>query len=205
VGVDRSRWKTEKHFVSWLGLCPDNRTGGGKVLKRGARHVVNRASTALRLAAWPLRSQSALGAKFRRLRSKLGAPKSITAMAHMLARLDYRMLKFGLDYVDRGTHFAKPNTNTNDCNESQNRPPLSICNYSSHKSCQLSSGEWPVTQPVRKAYIRQRRPLFNKVEKMLLMLGEHSVCNSNAWFARRTNEACRTSCTTFFHRLRGWS
>jgi transposase len=68
--------------------------------------VVNRAATALRLAAWALlRSQSALGAKFRRLRSKLGAPKAITAMAHMLARLVYGMLKFGHDYVDRGTEF----------------------------------------------------------------------------------------------------
>lgn len=52
-----------------------------------------------------LRSQSALGAKFRRLRSKLGAPKAITAMAHMLARLVYRMLMFGHDYVDRGIEF----------------------------------------------------------------------------------------------------
>jgi len=106
VGVDMSRWKTEKHFASWLGLCPDNRISGGKVLKRGTRHVVNRAATALRLAASALlRSQSALGAKFRRLRSKLGAPKAITAMAHMLARLVYRMLRFGHDYVDRGIEF----------------------------------------------------------------------------------------------------
>src|SRR5438477_6403060 len=88
VGVDMSRWNTEKQFASWLGLCPDNRISGGKVLKSGTRHVVNRAATALRLAAWSLiRSQSALGANFRRLRSKLGAPKAITAMAHKLARL----------------------------------------------------------------------------------------------------------------------
>jgi transposase len=123
VGVDMSRWKTEKHFASWLGLCPDNRISGGKVLKRGTRHVVNRASTALRLAASALlRSQSALGAKFRRLRSKLGAPKAITAMAHMLARLVYRMLKFGHDYS------TKRNTDINNYNESENRPLLSICN-----------------------------------------------------------------------------
>ncbi len=106
VGVDMSRWKTEKHFASWLGLCPDNRVSGGKVLKRGTRRVVNRAATALRLAAWSLiRSQSALGAKFRRLRSKLGAPKAITAMAHTLARLIYRMLKFGRQYVDQGIEY----------------------------------------------------------------------------------------------------
>jgi hypothetical protein len=100
VGVDMSRWKTEKQFASWLGLCPDNRISGGKVLKRGTRHVVNRAATALRMAAWSLfRSQSALGANFRRLRRKLGAPKAITAMAHKLARLVYRMLKFGQGYL----------------------------------------------------------------------------------------------------------
>ena len=106
VGVDMSRWKSEKQFASWLGLCPDNRISGGKVLKRGTRQVVNRASTALRLAAWGLlRSQSALGAKFRRLRSRLGAPKAITAMAHLLARLIYRMLKFGHAYVDKGMEY----------------------------------------------------------------------------------------------------
>jgi transposase len=78
VGVDMTRWKTEKRFASWLGLCPNNRISGGKVLKRGTRQVVNRAATALRLAAWSLiRSQSALGAKFRRLRSKLGLPKRL--------------------------------------------------------------------------------------------------------------------------------
>ncbi len=103
VGVDMSRWRTEKQFASWLGLCPDNRISGGKVLKRGTRQVTNRAATALRMAAWSLlRSQSALGANFRRLRRKLGAPKAITAMAHKLARLVYRMLKFGKEYVDKG-------------------------------------------------------------------------------------------------------
>jgi len=106
VGLDMSRWKTEKHFASWLGLCPDHRISGGKILKRGTRRVINRAATALRLAAWSLiRSQSALGAKFRRLRSKLGAPKAITAMAHTLARLIYRMLKFGHQYADRGIEY----------------------------------------------------------------------------------------------------
>jgi len=106
VGVDMSCWTSEKQFASWLGLCPDNRISGGKVLKRGTRHVVNRASTALRLAAWGLlRSQSALGAKFRRLRSRLGAPKAVTAMAHLLARLIYRMLKFGHEYVDKGMEY----------------------------------------------------------------------------------------------------
>jgi hypothetical protein len=81
VGLDMTRWTTEAHFASWLGLCPDNRITGGKVIRKGTRHVVNRAATALRLAATTLlRSQSYLGAQYRRLRARLGAPKAITAM-----------------------------------------------------------------------------------------------------------------------------
>src|SRR5258707_12599598 len=64
VGLDMSRWKTEKHFASWLGLCPDNRTSGGQVLKRGTPPVVNTAGTALRPAGWRLiRSRSASAGK----------------------------------------------------------------------------------------------------------------------------------------------
>ncbi len=96
VGLDMGCWKTEANFASWLGLCPDNRITGNKVVGRGTRHVVNRAATSLRMAANALlRSQTYLGAQYRRLRTKLGAPKAITAMAHRLARLVYRMLKYG--------------------------------------------------------------------------------------------------------------
>lgn len=103
IGVDMSRWKTEAHFASWLGLCPAHEISGGKVLKRKTRKVINRAATALRMAASTLlRSQSYLGAQYRRLRSRLGAPKAITAMAHKLARLIYRMLKFGQNFVEKG-------------------------------------------------------------------------------------------------------
>lgn len=106
VGLDMSRWKTEAHFASWLGLCPDNRTSGDKVLGRGTRRVVNRTATALRMAAVTLmRSRTYLGAQYRRLRTKLGAPKAITAMAHRLARLVYRMLKYGQRYVDKGAAY----------------------------------------------------------------------------------------------------
>jgi transposase len=106
VGLDMTRWKTEAHFASWLGLCPDNRTSGDKVLSRGTRRVVNRAATALRMAAVTLmRSRTYLGAQYRRLRTKLGAPKAITAMAHRLARLVYRMLKYGQRYVDKGAEY----------------------------------------------------------------------------------------------------
>ncbi len=106
VGLDMSRWKTESHFASWLGLCPDNRVSGDKVLGRGTRRVVNRAATALRQAANALiRSRTYLGAQYRRLRTRLGAPKAITAMAHRLARLVYRMLKYGQAYVDKGSEY----------------------------------------------------------------------------------------------------
>jgi transposase len=87
VGLDMSRWKTESHFTSWLGLSPDNRITGDKVRGRGTRRVVNRAATVLLQAGHTLmRSRSCLGAQYRRLRTKLGAPKAITAMAHRLAR-----------------------------------------------------------------------------------------------------------------------
>ena len=76
------------------------------MLARGTRHVLNRAATALRLGASTLlKSQTYLGAQYRRLRSKLGAPKAITAMAHRLARLAYRMLKYGQQYVDKGAEY----------------------------------------------------------------------------------------------------
>ena len=98
-----SRWPTEKHFASWLGLCPHHKVSGGKVLSRKVRPSANRAATALRLAAHCLHhSHSALGAFFRRLKARLGAPKAITATAHKLARLVYRLLKYGEDYVAQG-------------------------------------------------------------------------------------------------------
>lgn len=103
VGLDMSRWQTEGHFVSWLGLCPAHEISGGKVLKRRTRKVVNRAATALRMAASTLlKSRSYLGAQYRRFRARLGAPKAITAMAHKLARLMYRMLRYGHEYIDKG-------------------------------------------------------------------------------------------------------
>jgi len=103
VGPDLSRFKTEKHFTSWLGLCPDNRISGGKVLSCRTRRVINRLSDALRLAATTLeRSQTALGAYYRRMRAKLGAAEGITATAHKLARILYRLLKHGEAYVREG-------------------------------------------------------------------------------------------------------
>jgi transposase len=103
IGTDVSPWSDEEKFSSWLGLSPNHRISGGKVLKRSSRKVVNPLSVALRLAARTLlNSHSALGANFRRLIAKIGMPKAITAMARKLAVLIYRMLKYGTQYVDKG-------------------------------------------------------------------------------------------------------
>jgi len=103
VGPDLSRFKTEKHFTSWLGLCPDNRVSGGKVLSSHTRRVINRLSDVLRLAATSLEcSQSALGSYHRRMKAKLGAAEGVTATAHKLARLIYRLVKHGEAYVGQG-------------------------------------------------------------------------------------------------------
>ena len=97
---------TDKHFSSWLGLCPDNRISGGKVLATDSRRVQNRASRALRMAAQSLRkSPSYLGAFYRRMRSKLGPAKATTATAHKLAKIIYHMLQDKTPYQERGADY----------------------------------------------------------------------------------------------------
>lgn len=103
IGPDMSKWPSEKHFTSWLGVSPHRRISGGKVLSSRTRPTTNRAAAALRLAAASLHhAHSALGAYFRRMKSRLGTPKAITATAHQLARLIYSMLKYGTTYVAQG-------------------------------------------------------------------------------------------------------
>ena len=51
------------------------------------------------------RSKTAIGAFFRRLRARLGAPKAITAAAHKLARILYRMLSNGTNYWEVGENY----------------------------------------------------------------------------------------------------
>jgi transposase len=102
-GIDMSRFATEKHYSSWLGLSPNHQITGGKVRKRRTRKVRNRAAAALRVAAQSLhKSKTAMGAYYRRMRARLGPAKAITATAHKLAILIYRMLKYGMDYVEQG-------------------------------------------------------------------------------------------------------
>jgi transposase len=103
IGFNVDAFRTEDHFVSWLGLCPNNQITGGKVKRRNTRKVVNRAATALRVAAQSLcRSNSYLGALYRRFAARLGPSKAITACAHRLARIIYRCIKYGYEYVDKG-------------------------------------------------------------------------------------------------------
>jgi transposase len=103
AGWDMSKWVTEDHFVSWLRLCPDNRISGDKVIGKGRLPTNNRVTIALKMAASTLRlSDTYLGAQFRRFRTRLGAPVAIKAMAAKLARLVYRMLRYGMKYVDKG-------------------------------------------------------------------------------------------------------
>jgi transposase len=106
IGVDIDRWKSEKHFSSWLGLSPGSKVTGGKRLSGKTKPVVNRAAAALRMAASTLyRSKCALGAYYRRMKARLGAPKAITATAHKLARLIYSMMKHGKEYTDIGQDY----------------------------------------------------------------------------------------------------
>ncbi|WP_375319034.1 IS110 family transposase [Candidatus Tisiphia endosymbiont of Oplodontha viridula] len=103
VGLDMSKWKTEKHFTSWLGLSPNNQITGGKVFKTRTKKVINKASIALRMSALSLgKGKSALAGYYRRMKNKIGSPKAITATARKLACLFYRLLKYGQDYVEQG-------------------------------------------------------------------------------------------------------
>jgi transposase len=106
IGLDMSRWATDKHFCAWLRLAPGNRVSGGKRLRSKPHKGHNRAAQILRVCAQAaIQSKSALGAFGRRLRGRLDTPKAIKALAHKLARTIYRMLKTGRPYADAGEHY----------------------------------------------------------------------------------------------------
>jgi transposase len=106
TGTDMSRFPSDKHFASWLGLCPGTKITGGKVMSGKTKRVANRAAQALRLAAAALRSsKSALGAYYRRLCTRMDKGKAVTAAAHKLARLIYAMLTKGEEYTDAGQDY----------------------------------------------------------------------------------------------------
>lgn len=106
IGTDMSKWKNKKYFSSWLGLCPGNKVSGGKVLSSRTRKSDNRAAQAFRMAANSVReTRTAIGAYYRRMRSKFGPTKATTATAHKLAIILYTMLKNKVSYNELGAEY----------------------------------------------------------------------------------------------------
>jgi transposase len=113
IGTDMKRWPTETHFTSWLTLAPKNRVSGGRLLSSRTQPSANRAAVILRLAAMSLgRTQTALGAFYRRLAFRVGKAKAITATARKLAILVYRVLTGVLVYDDPGAEAYDAQTRT---------------------------------------------------------------------------------------------
>jgi transposase len=105
-GDDMTKWPTVKHFTSWLSLAPGNKISGGRVLSSNTRRSSNRAAALLRIAAVNIgRTQTALGAFYRRLAARTGKAKAVTATARKLAALFYRALRFGMTYADPGAAY----------------------------------------------------------------------------------------------------
>jgi len=100
IGVDVGRFPTEKHFASWLRLCPQLDQSNHTTKKRSPRRGKNRVAQALRMAAQSVsRTKTALAAFYHRIKARLGGRGAITATAHKLALLVYRVLKYGVEYV----------------------------------------------------------------------------------------------------------
>lgn len=105
-GDDMRKWPTVKHFTSWLSLAPGNKISGGRLLSSKTRRSSSRAAALLRMAAVNIgKTQTALGAFYRRLAARVGKAKAVTATARKLAVLFYRALRFGLTYADPGSSY----------------------------------------------------------------------------------------------------
>jgi transposase len=103
IGTDMSRFPSERHFVSWLGLCPNHRGSAGKIFNRRVRKGANRAARALRMAGQGCHhAKNALGAFYRRIQARCGGPKAVVATARKIAERVYRLLKHGEEYVRQG-------------------------------------------------------------------------------------------------------
>jgi hypothetical protein len=105
-GDDMSKWPSAKHFASWLCLAPGNKISGGRLLSSKTRRSSSRVAALLRIAAVNIgRTQTALGAFYRRLAARTGKAKAVTATARKLAILFYKALRFGMTYVDPGISY----------------------------------------------------------------------------------------------------
>ena len=103
IGTDMARWPSDKHFTSWLTLAPQNKISGGRLLSSRTQPSANRAAAILRMVAMNLgRTQTALGAFYRRLAFRVGKAKAVTATARKLAILVYHTLKGDFVYRDPG-------------------------------------------------------------------------------------------------------
>jgi transposase len=100
IGTDLGRFPSAKHFVSWLGLCPQHRGSAGKIFSRRVRRGANRAARALRMAAQGCHhAKNALGAFYRRIQARCGGAKAVVATARKIAERVYRLLRYGQEYV----------------------------------------------------------------------------------------------------------
>jgi len=106
VGADMSPWATDQHFTSWLGLSPNAKSSGGKMHSSQTRKVTSRAAQIFRMAAKSAsRSKTYLGAFYRRMKARLGAPKAMTATARKIAVIFYHMVKERTPYRDLGEDY----------------------------------------------------------------------------------------------------
>ena len=105
----RQKFRSAEAFASWLGLCPDNRISGGRILKAGTRKVTNRISNILRMAANALsREQGRMGEHVRRFKGRLGKAEGIVAGAHKLARIIWAMIVSGQPYEENKAFATTP-------------------------------------------------------------------------------------------------
>lgn len=94
VGVDMTKWKSEHHFTSWLGLAPNTKKSGGKIISSKIPKKKHYAGQAFRMAASSLYgSKTPLGDFYRRIKSKAGPGKAVVATARKLAIIFYKMVR----------------------------------------------------------------------------------------------------------------
>ena len=124
LGPDLSAFPNEGAFSSWLELVPRKDITGGKVIRQKPRKSKNRVANALRMAAESLsRSDSYLGARYRRLRARMEGQEAVKAMAHYLACLVYRLLTKGQEYFDRGAAYFEKKRSQRELAACNARPP----------------------------------------------------------------------------------